>query len=512
MELTLAQLTSVFRTLSEASYRSYLPHLNAAMGEFWVTTARRISHFLGQLGHESVGLKYMEEIADGSAYEGREDLGNVYAGDGRRYKGRGPIQLTGRANYRAAGAALGLDLEGNPARAADPDVAFRIAGWYWASRNLNFYADQGDAGFDAITYRVNGGYNGYEDRLAYYNRAKTVLGTGGGGGGRVSFAKTILAAGNDADGRIASLMQFVLAGRGVRADVVREWAIGEAHAACQAAPVGAFDFAVIGRPALEKLPAATRPYVLPDTSANRKKTDYRALVGKDYAETARKLAPALLERLSKGAGEEYLRAGGASLKLPEPAKPAPAPKPAPAKKATTLEEMVEKAIAFGCELVGTPYGTGWEEGTWPDLSPLYARIKQSDPSSYYRKYPVVCSGLINVVRYEVFGLPAVGRAQGDPYPGGTAAIGRTLARMAGSKPYPPVENTPRGWLVFSPYLGPQLALQGHVGIALGDGRVLEARVPTVSDDRTEDEGSRALVAGGGRPYTTIIPPSVWAKV
>ncbi|MEW6735838.1 MAG: glycoside hydrolase family 19 protein, partial [Acidobacteriota bacterium] len=111
--------------------------------------------------------------ADGAAYEGRLDLGNIKPGDGRRYKGRGPIQLTGRSNYRAAGQALGIDLESNPERAADLDVGFRIAGWYWRTRGLNEFADQGN--FDEITRRINGGLNGKASRDAYYKRALEVL-------------------------------------------------------------------------------------------------------------------------------------------------------------------------------------------------------------------------------------------------------------------------------------------------------------------------------------------------
>ncbi len=88
--------------------------LMKAMIEGKITTHRRAAAWLAQLGHESVSLLYMEEIADGSAYEGRGDLGNTQPGDGRRYKGRGPIQLTGRSNYRSCGLALGLPLEANP--------------------------------------------------------------------------------------------------------------------------------------------------------------------------------------------------------------------------------------------------------------------------------------------------------------------------------------------------------------------------------------------------------------
>ena len=168
-----AELLRIMPGLSPAKAAEYLPHLNAAMKEANITTPQRQAAFLAQLSHESGGLKYMEEIASGAAYEGRRDLGNTQPGDGTRYKGRGPIQLTGRANYRAAGQALGIDLEGNPGLATRPDVAFRIATWYWSSRNLNQYADRGD--FSSITYRINGGYNGAADRNRLHNIARSVL-------------------------------------------------------------------------------------------------------------------------------------------------------------------------------------------------------------------------------------------------------------------------------------------------------------------------------------------------
>jgi predicted chitinase len=113
----------------------------------------------------------MQELASGQAYEGRRDLGNTQPGDGRRYKGRGPIQITGRANYRAAGKALGLPLEQNPKLAENPEVGFRLAAWYWKSRGLNKYADGSQSGFDKITKRINGGYNGKADRDQFYRKA-----------------------------------------------------------------------------------------------------------------------------------------------------------------------------------------------------------------------------------------------------------------------------------------------------------------------------------------------------
>ena len=171
--ITQQELTSIMPNLPASKAAEYLPHLNKAMIEGGINTPERQSAFLAQLAHESGGLQYMEEIASGAAYEGRTDLGNTQPGDGVRFKGRGPIQLTGRANYEAAGEALGIDLVNNPERAADPDVAFRVAAWYWNSRDLSSYADRGD--FNSITYRINGGYNGASERVAYWERAKAAL-------------------------------------------------------------------------------------------------------------------------------------------------------------------------------------------------------------------------------------------------------------------------------------------------------------------------------------------------
>lgn len=171
--VTLQQLRAIMPQLSQAKAEQYLPHLNRAMAEANINTRERKAAFLAQLAHESGQFRYFEELASGRAYEGRRDLGNTQPGDGVRYKGRGPIQITGRANYRAAGRALGIDLENNPRRAADPDVGFRVAAWFWNSRNLNSLADAGN--FREITRRINGGFNGLADRQAYHRRALEVL-------------------------------------------------------------------------------------------------------------------------------------------------------------------------------------------------------------------------------------------------------------------------------------------------------------------------------------------------
>jgi predicted chitinase len=156
--------------LSRATAASYLGPMEAAMREFGITNVHRCWMWLAQVGHESVSLTYFEEIASGAAYEGRHDLGNTQPGDGKRFKGRGPIQLTGRANYTAAGNALGLDLAGNPALAAQPAHAFRVSAWWWKTHGLNEISDKDDV--LAATRRINGGTNGLPDRQLRYSKCR----------------------------------------------------------------------------------------------------------------------------------------------------------------------------------------------------------------------------------------------------------------------------------------------------------------------------------------------------
>ncbi len=171
--MTLDQLAKIYTRAKRALLSEYFPHLEAAMAEAQINTPLRQAAFLAQLAHESAEFRYMEEIASGAAYEGRKDLGNTQPGDGKRFKGRGPIQLTGRANYAAAGKALGLNLVNDPESAASPEVGFRTAAWFWNKHSLNAPADVGD--FDLITRKINGGFNGKQYRDAFYLVAKKVL-------------------------------------------------------------------------------------------------------------------------------------------------------------------------------------------------------------------------------------------------------------------------------------------------------------------------------------------------
>lgn len=223
--MTPEQLQAVFPSLSADKAREILPGLEETCRRYDILTKKRVAAFLGQIGAESGAFRYTEEIASGDAYEGNASLGNTQPGDGRRFKGRGYIQLTGRINYRRAGNALGLDLEGNPTQAAKQPAAWLVSGWFWrqgsARGDLNRFADvatdpvtlsaadkqrwdskraqlagQGKGvrafdrtprGFDLITLGVNGAFNSKAERDEIFDRAMQVLPenpiTGGGVGG-----------------------------------------------------------------------------------------------------------------------------------------------------------------------------------------------------------------------------------------------------------------------------------------------------------------------------------------
>lgn len=149
-------------------------YLNTYALEFDINTPLRWAHYLSQIMHESGGFRYSEEIASGKAYEGRKDLGNTQKGDGVKYKGRGLIQLTGRANYTKYKAYCGFDVVSQPELLARPIGAVRSSMWFWKQKALNYYADRDE--FVKITKRINGGTNGLKQRETYLKRAKSALG------------------------------------------------------------------------------------------------------------------------------------------------------------------------------------------------------------------------------------------------------------------------------------------------------------------------------------------------
>jgi putative chitinase len=177
MALTNAQLSSIVPTLHDPKLSLYVAALNSTMLEFGINTPAQQAMFLAQIAHESMGFFYTKELASGAAYENREDLGNTQPGDGILFKGRGLIQITGRANYVALMMALNIDCVVHPEILEAPDLATRSAGWFWSSRNLNSIAalNTSDA-FITVTKRINGGINGLADRQQYWAKAKKALG------------------------------------------------------------------------------------------------------------------------------------------------------------------------------------------------------------------------------------------------------------------------------------------------------------------------------------------------
>ena len=149
--------------------------LLAAMSRAGIVDPTERAMFLAQMAHESGNFRYDEEIASGQAYEGRSDLGNTQPGDGVRYKGRGYIQLTGRANYRDYGNRLGVDLENNPDLAKDPNIAADIAIAYWQQRVDRNAARAGDV--RTVTKNINGGLNGLADRQNKFDKYMKEKGT-----------------------------------------------------------------------------------------------------------------------------------------------------------------------------------------------------------------------------------------------------------------------------------------------------------------------------------------------
>lgn len=180
---------AMLNALSLDRYQALLPAVTNALARCQCNTVERIAMWCAQIGHESGGLQWMEELASGAEYEGRTDLGNVVPGDGKRYKGRGPIQVTGRHNYTELSKwayAQGLVptatfFVDDPGQLASDRYGFIGVVWYWtvARPHINEMADARD--LDGVTRAVNGGLNGLEDtpsgspgRRTRWNRCLTM--------------------------------------------------------------------------------------------------------------------------------------------------------------------------------------------------------------------------------------------------------------------------------------------------------------------------------------------------
>ena len=165
-------LRHVCPNLNQADAERIAAGLGEAFERYDINTERRAAMAVAQWAHESARFQTSEEYASGSAYEGRKDLGNLQRGDGVRFKGRGRIMVTGRANYAAMGKALGIDLLAKPEMLAQSPHSELASGQWWKDHGCNAFCDRDD--FVGLTKRINGGTNGLADRQALYAKARQV--------------------------------------------------------------------------------------------------------------------------------------------------------------------------------------------------------------------------------------------------------------------------------------------------------------------------------------------------
>ena len=180
MSITKQQLLQILPNAGQSA-GVFVSALNTAMNHYQIVGLKREAAFIAQVGHESGQFRYVRELGN-DQYLSKYDTGSLAKrlgntpeadGDGQKYRGRGLIQITGRANYAECGEALGLDLVNHPELLEKPQHACMSAAWFWSSRGLSTLADAGK--FDTITRRINGGQNGAADRQALYARALKVL-------------------------------------------------------------------------------------------------------------------------------------------------------------------------------------------------------------------------------------------------------------------------------------------------------------------------------------------------
>ena len=174
--ITAQQLADAYK-IKRATADLWVHPLNAAMDEFGIASPVQVAAFIAQVGHESGRLQFVRELWNTTQcpwqakYEGRADLGNTEKGDGKKFIGRGLIQITGRANYADCAAALGIDCVNHPELLELPINAAMSAAWFWSAHGCNAVAGN----FRAVTRIINGGYNGIDDRLALLNSTNSAL-------------------------------------------------------------------------------------------------------------------------------------------------------------------------------------------------------------------------------------------------------------------------------------------------------------------------------------------------
>ena len=176
MVITESQIRRIMPSVKNDKVKEFVRSFNQWNDTFGINTPLRAAHYIAQVCHETGQLKWLEEIASGAQYEGRKDLGNTQPGDGKRFKGRGYLQCTGRSNYQAyqdSGYCVG-DLMAHPEWLAKQPGCQKASMYFWMKNNLNKWADADDC--RGVTRKINGGYNGYAQRAYYTRIAKKVFG------------------------------------------------------------------------------------------------------------------------------------------------------------------------------------------------------------------------------------------------------------------------------------------------------------------------------------------------
>jgi len=193
MEVTVDILKAIAPGSKKSNYKNLFGlalWMNNWFPKFEIDTKGELCHILAQLAHESDSFNALEEYASGQQYEGRADLGNSKKGDGIKFKGRGPIQVTGRVNYSLMGVKAGAPMKFiyNPELLATPEWGVWSACIFWTGRGLVDISNMPDTAeipskklnrslspLEYITWRVNGGFNGLDQRTLFYERAKTII-------------------------------------------------------------------------------------------------------------------------------------------------------------------------------------------------------------------------------------------------------------------------------------------------------------------------------------------------
>jgi putative chitinase len=194
----------ILKAIAPGSKKSGFKHLsglslwmNNWFPKFEIDTKGEICHILAQLAHESDSFNAMEEYSTGQQYEGRLDLGNKVRGDGIKFKGRGPLQVTGRNNYSLMGIKAGAPMKFiyNPELLATPQWGVWSACIFWTEKGLLSISNMDDSvrlpykrkvddgkyeiiqvsPVEYISRRVNGGVNGLQERVKFYERAKAII-------------------------------------------------------------------------------------------------------------------------------------------------------------------------------------------------------------------------------------------------------------------------------------------------------------------------------------------------